>query len=122
MKNHDPEPWLTEDGERQNTSVVPYRLGRKTHADYQPRPEYDTDDPTPWRDPSGRRYTYAYLLDGKEWAPREGLPEPLAMAAVEMHFSQYVCGECDYNALDIWKFHQQHYEHHRRAEWRSASS
>lgn len=33
----DPDPWVTEDGKRQSSSVVPFRFGAKTYADYQPR-------------------------------------------------------------------------------------
>ena len=33
----DPEPWVTEDGTRQSTSVVPYIFGARTYADYKPR-------------------------------------------------------------------------------------
>lgn len=42
--NHDPEPWITEDGKRQNTSVVPYVFGARTYADYDPRPEFEVKD------------------------------------------------------------------------------
>jgi len=33
----DPSPWLTESGERQNTSVVPFVFGRRNYAEYKPR-------------------------------------------------------------------------------------
>jgi hypothetical protein len=44
MPNFDPKPWIYQDGERWETSS-------KTDDEqprYDPRPEYETEDPTPW--------------------------------------------------------------------------
>lgn len=43
--NHDPKPWVTEEGVRQASSEVPFRFGRRTYADFDPREHVQHNEP-----------------------------------------------------------------------------
>lgn len=109
----DPESWVTEDGKRQATSEVPYRLGGRTYADYAPRPEFiPSRDPEPWVDPDfyGSPYRIARVFSGTtpgvwRWSPRPeyARPEPNPiLVAIRRAYSGGVNGATAASSVAEW--------------------